>query len=283
MPVTFTRSFWRRHSTSILYERDVIGDNTRGAYGFGWGRCRRVAKDTDSWQASIGFWGDAMAKLYFYYSAMNAGKSTTLLQSAHNYEERGMRVLLMAPAIDDRFGKGIITSRIGLQRSAITFDAEFDLFVKVREEHQRELVHCVLVDEAQFLTAAQVLQLTLVCDRLNIPVLAYGIRTDFRGEPFEGSKYLLAWAEELCEIKTVCPSGKKATMNARLDVDGRRVWEGAQVDVGNHYIALSRKAFQLEKVSPIQYQIPDDAVVDETSRPESTSSAELVGTSRRPR
>ena len=208
-----------------------------------------------------------MAKLYFYYSAMNAGKSTTLLQSAHNYQERGMRVLLYTPALDDRFEVGQITSRIGLEQQATIFDADFDLFVHIRDEHKSSHVHCVLVDEAQFLTAAQVLQLTLVCDRLRIPVLTYGIRTDFRGEPFEGSKYLLAWAEELCEIKTVCPTGKKATMNARLDQHGNRVWEGEQVDVGNHYISLSRKAFELDKVSPIDYTPPDPR--EDGARPES--------------
>ena len=201
-----------------------------------------------------------MAKLYFYYSAMNAGKSTTLLQSAHNYVERGMRVLLFTPAIDDRYATGEITSRIGLSQPAFAFDSEHDLFVHVRDEHREKHVDCVLVDEAQFLTAKQVLQLTLICDRMNIPVLTYGIRTDFRGEPFEGSKYLLAWAEELNEIKTVCPSGKKATMNARLDADGNRVWEGAQVDVGNHYTSLSRKAFQLDKVSPIDYALPNESL-----------------------
>ena len=114
----------------------------------------------------------------------------------------------------------------------------------------------MLIDEAQFLTAKQVLQLTLICDQLSIPVLAYGIRTDFCGEPFEGSKYLLSWAEELIEIKTVCPSGKKATMNARLDAEGNRVWEGEQVDIGHHYISLSRKEFELVKVSPIDYTPP---------------------------
>lgn len=194
-----------------------------------------------------------MAKLYFYYSAMNAGKSTTLLQSAHNYEERGMRTLLFTPRLDNRHEVGEITSRIGLSRMAYAFTAQDDLFAMIRSDHQAARVHCVLVDEAQFLSAQQVLQLTMVCDRLNIPVLAYGIRTDFQGEPFEGSKYLLAWAEELMEIKTVCPSGKKATMNARLDEHGNRVWEGAQVQIGHNYIAMSRREFQLHKVSPIGY------------------------------
>lgn len=198
-----------------------------------------------------------MAKLYFYYSAMNAGKSTTLLQSAHNYHERGMRTLLFAPRLDRRFGEGKITSRIGLQADATAFEPEDDLFVIARAEQAREPLHCVLVDEAQFLTPAQVLQLTLVCDRLGIPVLAYGLRTDFRGEPFQGSQYLLAWAEELVEIKTVCETGKKATMNARLNADGERVLEGEQVDIGHHYVALSRQAFQLDRASPIGYRPPE--------------------------
>lgn len=198
-----------------------------------------------------------MAKLYFYYSAMKAGKSTTLLQSAHNYEERGMNILLFTPNIDDREGKDMIASRIGLSRKANIFGADDDLFETVKKHHQKERKSCVLIDEAQFLSATQVLQLTCVVDRLSIPVLAYGLRTDFRGEPFEGSKYLLAWAEELCEIKTVCETGSKATMNARLDEDGKRVIEGAQVDIGHHYVSMSRKAFNLPSVSPINYQPSD--------------------------
>jgi thymidine kinase len=204
-----------------------------------------------------------MAKLYFYYSAMNAGKSTTLLQSAHNYRERGMRALLFAPRIDQRYGEGKITSRIGLQAPARPFDPADDLFVIVRREHRREPVDCVLIDEAQFLTRTQVLQLTLVCDRLGIPVLAYGLRTDFRGEPFEGSRYLLAWAEELVEIKTVCASGKKATMNARLDAHGNRLFEGEQVDIGHHYVAMSRQAFRLDRASPIGYTPPPEDPAEE--------------------
>lgn len=197
-----------------------------------------------------------MAKLYFYYSAMNAGKSTTLLQSAYNYEERGMRVLLLTPRLDRRSGEGVIGSRIGLQRQAHAFDREEDLLVLVDGANATESVHCVLVDEAQFLTARQVLQLTLVCDRLEIPVLCYGLRTDFQGEPFEGSRYLLAWADELVEIKTICHTGKKAIMNARLDQAGKRVWTGAQIDIGHHYIALSRREFGLERISPVGYQLP---------------------------
>lgn len=196
-----------------------------------------------------------MAKLYFYYSAMNAGKSTTLLQAAHNYEERGMRVLLFSPRIDDRAGVGMITSRIGLQRPSLDFDFEFDLFEHIGREHATNPVSCVFMDEAQFLTPAQVLQLTLVCDRLGIPVLCYGLRTDFRGEPFDGSKYLLAWADVLGEVKTICHSGKKATMNARLDAEGNRIVEGEQIAIGLNYVALSRKEFELDKVSPIGYQL----------------------------
>lgn len=199
-----------------------------------------------------------MAKLYFYYSAMNAGKSTTLLQSAYNYRERGMNVMLFTPSIDDRDGLDKISSRIGLEARAEVFDNDHDLFIHIRDAQAKEDVHCILIDEAQFLTGKQVLQLTLVCDRLKIPVLCYGIRTDFQGEPFEGSKYLLAWAEEMVEIKTVCTSGKKATMNARLDDQGERVWQGEQVDVGHHYIALSRKEFQLDRVSPVGYQVPGE-------------------------
>ena len=198
-----------------------------------------------------------MAKLYFYYSAMNAGKSTTLLQAAYNYEERGMRVLLFAPRIDDRDGVGIIASRLGLRREAHVFESDFDLYANIQEEQSEAEVACVFIDEAQFLSAKQVLQLTLVCDKLNIPVLCYGLRTDFRGEPFEGSKYLLAWSDVLGEIKTICHSGKKATMNARLDENGNRISEGEQVSIGLNYVSLSRKEFELDKVSPIGYQPPE--------------------------
>ena len=199
-----------------------------------------------------------MAKLYFYYSAMNAGKSTTLLQSAYNYEERGMQVMLFTPNIDNRAGVGTISSRIGLSREAVMFATDCDLFLTVREQLQKSKIDCVLIDEAQFLTPTQVLQLTLVCDRLEIPVLCYGIRTDFRGEPFPGSMYLLAWAEDLTEIKTVCRSGRKATMNARLDAGGQRVLEGEQIDIGHHYVAVSRREFDLPATTPIPYDPPED-------------------------
>jgi thymidine kinase len=199
-----------------------------------------------------------MAKLYFYYSAMNAGKSTTLLQSDYNYRERGMKTLLFTPRLDDRAGVGHIASRIGLEADATAFETDDDLYIHVRDALREEAIDCILVDEAQFLTPTQVLQLSLVVDRLGVPVLAYGLRTDFRGEPFEGSKYLLSWADSLVELKTVCETGKKATFNARLDADGQRVWEGEQIEIGHNYVAMSRKAFQLEKVSPIGYVPPLD-------------------------
>tara|TARA_B100000902_G_scaffold178289_2_gene171620 strand:- start:4846 stop:5448 length:603 start_codon:yes stop_codon:yes gene_type:complete len=198
-----------------------------------------------------------MAKFYFYYAAMNAGKSTNLLQSAHNYEERYMKTIIFTPKLDDRYGVGKVASRIGLDREAEIFEGEDDLYVWTAHEHQREKLACVLVDEAQFLSPKQVLQLSLVVDKLKIPVLCYGLRTDFRGEPFPGSIYLMAWADELIELKTICKSGKKATFNARLDEDGNRVTEGDQVSIGLNYEAQSRDIFELDKVSPIDYQIPE--------------------------
>lgn len=197
-----------------------------------------------------------MAKLYFYYSAMNAGKSAVLLQSNHNYLSNGLRTLLFAPKLDDRYGMGKITSRIGLQADAIFFDPEYDVLENIYAHHCNAPLACVLLDEAQFLTKKQVLQLTLVVDHLQIPVLCYGLRTDFRGEPFEGSQYLLAWADEITEIKTICHTGKKATMNARIDTNGERVWDGSQVEIGHNYVSMSRKEFNLLKASPIQYTLP---------------------------
>ena len=185
---------------------------------------------------------------------MNAGKSTTLLQSAHNYRERGMRPLLYTPAVDDRAGTRQISSRIGISAEAISFDRSYDFHNALQQRLASEPLHCVLIDEAQFLTPQQVLQLTMVCDQLAIPVLCYGIRTDFRGEPFAGSTYLLAWADNLVEIKTICRSGKKATMNARLDSQGNRIVEGEQIDIGHHYEAMSRKEFRLDQVSPVTHR-----------------------------
>lgn len=188
-----------------------------------------------------------MAKLYFYYSAMNAGKSTTLLQSSYNYYERGMETLLFTPRIDDRFGEGKIASRIGLSSNAIMFTKEFDLYTYTADRiAQSTLIKCILVDEAQFLTKTQVYQLTEIADKLNIPVLAYGLRSDFQGEPFEGSMYLLAWAEDLTEIKTICHCGRKAIMNLRLDAHGKAVKQGAQIEIGGNdrYTSVCRKHFK---------------------------------------
>ena len=188
-----------------------------------------------------------MAKLYFYYSAMNAGKTTTLLQSAHNYRERGMRTLILTPQLDDRHGRGVVASRIGLKARGRVFVRDDDLFDLVREDIAANgALHCVLVDEAQFLNRAQAWQLSDVVDKLRIPVLAYGLRTDFRGEPFEGSQYLLAWADELAEIKTICHTGKKATMVVRVDDHGRAVTEGPQVEIGGNerYVSVSRAEFK---------------------------------------
>ena len=189
-----------------------------------------------------------MAKLYFYYSAMNAGKTTTLLQSAHNYRERGMRVLVFTPALDDRAGKaGVVASRIGLKSEGHAFGPKDDLQARVRADiAEHGDLHCVLVDEAQFLSKSQVWQLTEVVDELRIPVLTYGLRTDFRGELFEGSQYLLAWADELTEIKTICHTGKKATMTVRVDEQGRAVQAGPQVEIGGNdrYVSVSRAEFK---------------------------------------
>jgi len=187
-----------------------------------------------------------VAKLYFYYSAMNAGKTTLLLQSAHNYRERGMRPLLFTPALDDRYRVGVIRSRIGLESDAVVFGREDDLFAHVEGDLDEQNIHCVLVDEAQFLTRDQVFQLTEIVDRLNIPVLCFGLRTDFQGELFEGSRYLLAWADQLEELKTICHTGKKATMVVRVDENGYALREGSQVEIGGNerYVSVSRKEFK---------------------------------------
>ncbi|MCH8203210.1 MAG: thymidine kinase [Proteobacteria bacterium] len=186
-----------------------------------------------------------MAKLYFYYSAMNAGKSTALLQSSFNYRERGMNTLLFTAAIDQRYGRGIISSRIGIEKNALMFDPDTDMFGSVATELEKAEVHCVLIDEAQFLSRAQVFALGRVADELSIPVLCYGLRTDFQAELFEGSMHLLALADELVELKTICPCGRKATMNLRIGEDGKAIKEGAQKVIGGNesYIALCRKHF----------------------------------------
>ncbi|NQV86429.1 MAG: thymidine kinase [Woeseiaceae bacterium] len=187
-----------------------------------------------------------MAKLFFYYSSMNAGKSTALLQSSYNYRERGMNTLVMAPILDNRYGTGKVRSRIGIEADATVFSNDDDLFELIAAQHGDEALHCILVDEAQFLTRQQVFQLGEVTDQLNIPVLAYGLRTDFQGEPFEGSKYLLAWADNLNELKAICHCGSKATMVLRLDGKGNAVTEGSQVEIGGNdrYISMCRKHFR---------------------------------------
>ncbi len=186
-----------------------------------------------------------MAKLYFYYASMNAGKSTLLLQADFNYRARGMRTRLFTAALDDRHGIGVIASRIGLSLSAPVFDAATDLYAEVAADHAATPLACVLVDEAQFLSRAQVVQLARIADSLRIPVLAYGLRSDFRGEPFEGSLWLLTLADVLSEIKSVCHCGAKATMNLRVDAQGRAVGDGAQTEIGGdeRYLALCRRHF----------------------------------------
>ncbi|MDP1615138.1 MAG: thymidine kinase [Methylococcales bacterium] len=198
-----------------------------------------------------------MAKLYFYFSTMNAGKSTVLLQSSYNYREKGMQTRLFTPAIDTRYQQGIIHSRIGLSEEASIFQASDNLYQTVKTADVKYA--CILIDEAQFLTRDQVYQLTEISDHLNIPVLAYGLRTDFKGELFEGSQYLLAWADELNEIKTVCHCGRKATMILRLNEHGEVVSDGAQVLIGgnNLYVSTCRKHFkQKEPYSKKGEEIP---------------------------
>ncbi|MES2150454.1 MAG: thymidine kinase [Pseudomonadota bacterium] len=169
-----------------------------------------------------------MAKLYFRYSAMNAGKSTALLQVAHNYEEQGQKVQLYTAAIDSRYGVGRVTSRLGPQRQVDIFDAATDFLAEVPQ------VACVLVDEAQFLSTVQVQQLHQLAQVKGVPVICYGLRSDFRGEPFPGSAYLLALADDIEELKNICTCGKKATMNIRVDENGKRIKQGEQVSIGGN-------------------------------------------------
>jgi thymidine kinase len=186
-----------------------------------------------------------LAKLYFYYSAMNAGKSTSLLQSAYNYKERGMRPYIMSAAIDNRYSVGKVTSRIGLEAEAYLFHKEDDLFKILSEENKKQGINCVLIDESQFLSRDQVKQLAIAVDDLDIPVLCYGIRTDFRGELFPGSQHLLAWADNLIELKTICHCGSKATMVVRTDDKGNIINDGDQVVIGGNdrYQSMCRKHF----------------------------------------
>ena len=192
-----------------------------------------------------------MAKLYFNYSSMNAGKSTALLQANHNYIERGMHTQLFTSSKDERYGINEIVSRIGIKADANPFSETSNIFVQVQEMNQSKKINCVLIDEAQFLSKIQVQQLGQIVDNLNIPVLAFGIRTDFQGELFEGSKYLLAWSDNLKEIKTVCHCGRKATMVVRIDKTGEIISEGVQIEVGGNerYVPLCRKDFYMKRLS----------------------------------
>ncbi len=183
----------------------------------------------------------AMAKLYFHYSPMNAGKSTLLLQASYNYRERGMATLLLTAAHDNRAGPGRIASRIGIADDALTFASDSDLFALVAD--QGRSAACIFVDEAQFLTHAQVWQLARVADDLGQPVMCYGLRVDFRGQLFPGSAALLALADDLREVRTICHCGRKATMVVRQDEQGRALREGAQVQIGGNetYVSLCRR------------------------------------------
>ena len=184
-----------------------------------------------------------MSKLYFNYATMNAGKSTMLLQASYNYRERGMHTMLFTAKLDDRAGVGMIGSRIGLSSEAETFVAGDDLYARIADHHASKTVHCVFVDEAQFLGEDQVWQLARVSDDLHIPVMCYGLRTDFQGKLFPGSQALLALADDLREVRTICRCGRKATMVVRLGPDGKVAREGAQVVIGgeDRYVSLCRR------------------------------------------
>ncbi len=186
-----------------------------------------------------------MAKLYFNYAAMNAGKSTSLLQASFNYRERGMQTFEFTAAIDDRINQGSISSRIGLSKNAHLFSAETDLFDVIETSILDKPIDCIFLDEAQFLTRAQVVQLTRIVDVLNIPTICYGLRTDFMGQLFEGSASLLALADIIRELKTICYCGAKATMNLRIDKDGKAIKSGEKIAIGGNdmYTALCRKHF----------------------------------------
>ena len=189
-----------------------------------------------------------MAKLYFSYSTMNAGKSTVLLQASHNYGERGMKTMLFTAELDNRSKVGNISSRIGLSEKASTFNNDDNLFSSVEKRLNTDKISCVFVDEAQFLTEKQVWELSDVVEILNIPVMCFGLRTDFQGKLFEGSSSLLAIADELKEIKTICHCGKKANMVVRVDSNGKVLKEGAQIEIGGNekYISLCRKHWKNE-------------------------------------
>ena len=186
-----------------------------------------------------------MAKLYFNYSSMNAGKSTMLLQANHNYKERGMNTVIYTSSIDNRYGKKEIVSRIGLKAESNIFSDSTDIYKEIINFNKEKKVDCVLIDEAQFLNKDQVTQLGQIVDELDIPVLTFGIRTDFKGNLFEGSEYLLAWADNLKEIKTVCWCGRKATMVVRINDKNEIISEGEQIEIGGNerYVPLCRSHF----------------------------------------
>lgn len=195
-----------------------------------------------------------MAKLYFYYSAMNAGKSTALLQSSYNYTERGMNTIIFSAEIDTRFSRGKVMSRIGLVADAILFSQQTDLAGLIKKRNSYKKIHCILVDECQFLTKEQVTQLCEIVDYVNIPVLCYGLRTDFSSELFIGSQYLLAWADKLIELKTICHCGHKANRVLRLDDNGDVVCHGEQIKIGGNekYVSVCRKHY-LDAVNKSKY------------------------------
>ena len=186
-----------------------------------------------------------MAKLFFNYSSMNAGKSTMLLQANHNYQERGMSTIIYTSSVGDRYGKKEIVSRIGLKAESNIFSSDTNIYEEVISFNKDKRVDCVLIDEAQFLSKDQVAQLGQIVDDIDIPVLTFGIRTDFKGNLFEGSEYLLAWADNLKEIKTVCHCGRKATMVLRLDENGNVLETGDQIEIGGNekYVSICRKHF----------------------------------------
>ena len=195
--------------------------------------------------------GDYMAQLYYRYSTMNAGKSIDLIKVAHNYEERGKHILTLAPSVDDRYGVGKITSRIGISRDALIVDSKTDIEELFLKEEAKEHIDCILIDEAQFLKKHQVIELARIVDIHGCPVLCYGLKNDFSNELFEGSHYLLVYADKIEEIKTICHCGRKATMVARV-VDGKMVTEGEQVVIGGNdmYVSLCRKHYMAHDLGP---------------------------------
>ena len=189
-----------------------------------------------------------MAQLFFKYSTMNAGKSIELIKVAYNYEERGKRVFCLTPKVDSRYGEGVIASRVGLQRTAVAISEDMDILEVFMRENEKQPIDCVLVDEGQFLKKHHVEELVEIVDSLNVPVMVYGLKNDFKNELFEGSYYLLVYADKIEEIKTICWCGRKATMVARVE-DGKLVKEGKQIIVGgnNMYVSLCRKHYNVKQ------------------------------------